>query len=56
MLISRNERILFEQHVIAFPSVPRSEYDVAMKSITPEQYKTWELEDCTLQAQLDNVR
>lgn len=55
-IICRNERILFQHEQIPLLNVSRKEYDVAMKLVTPEQYKDWDLEDCSLQGQLDNVR
>lgn len=50
-----NEKILFHHGQLARLNTSRSEYDAAMKLVEPDQYKSWELGDCSLQAQLDNV-
>lgn len=50
-----NEQILFKNHLIPYPNVSKWDYEVAMKLVTEEQIHEWELEDCSLQAQLDNV-
>lgn len=54
-LFSSNKGILFNHKLIPSKNVSTEVYENAMASLSPNFTTAWEMENCSLSTQLDNV-